>query len=752
MSRGEINVNKPIDLVRKLDHVELDLTNRPPPPAESSDTLDLGTLANALHRQIWLFAIVFSAVVVLAIAITLTQTPRYTAQAQIVLTTEARDQIAPAKSGAGQPAAEMSDRTDTEVQILQSRELADKVSSALELANDPAFLPRAPHPGLFARTVAMVSGGSAAQPAPPSVAEIHRGVVDEVLGSLRVSRISETRAVQISFTSTSASLAARIANEYARQYTSRRVREELDANRGATRFLAKRLDELRAQAQADTQRVQQYRVDHNLLSTSGASLTEQEISSFNQEVATAKAQAAEDEARLNAARAQLRRGSTGDDVGEALSSPVVSGLRAKQAEVSGRLADLQSRYGAHYPDVIKTQSELTDVNAQIQAEIKRVISNLEAKRAVSNDRVESLSASLNTARGALAGNNQSLAGLDDLERRAQASQAVYDSYLNRYKETVAAEGTESPDADVVSWAEPPQAPSSPRLILNLFLGVVLGAGLGFVSAFLAETLFSGITTGTEVEEKLGLPCLADIPIPSSLTPRLRGTPEALVTNGRSAVSEAFKNLRTSLDYGASTPPKVIAITSSLPKEGKSTIVACLGRSMAHDGERVLLIDCDAVQTSLSRRICGSNRSKGLAQLLRGECEFDDVVHIDELTGVHLLPLASARHERGEPLVTRKLLELLEELRTRYDRIIIDTAPVLPIAETRLATALADATIMVAHWRSTPDHAVRASLRLLPSKYVNVVGVVLSRVNMRKQMKYARGEPSYYFKRYRGYYA
>jgi polysaccharide biosynthesis transport protein len=751
MSRGEIDVNKPIDLVRKLDHVELDLTNRPPPPAEPSDTLDLGTLTSALHRQIWLFAIVFSTVLILAITITFTQTPRYTAKAQIVLTT-ARDQIAPEKTGAGQRPVETMDRTDTEVQILQSRELADKVASALELTNEPGFAPGARKPGLIARGMAMLSGGSAAPLAPPSAADIHRQVVDEVLGSLRVSRVAETRAVQISFTSTSPLLAARIANEYARQYTSRRVREELDANRGATRFLARRLDELRAQAQADTRRVQQYRVDHNLLSTSGASLTEQEISSYNQEVTTAKAQAAEDEARLNAARAQLQRGSTGDDVGEALSSSVVSGLRAKQAEVSGRLADLRSRYGANHPDLIKAKSELADVNDQIQAEIKRVISNLEARKRVSNDRLESLSGSLNTARGALAGNNQALAGLDDLERRAQASQAVYDSYLNRYKETVAAEGTESPDADVVSWAETPQAPSSPRLILNLFLGAVLGAGLGFVSAFLAETLFSGLTTGTEVEEKLGLPCLADIPIPSSLTPRLRGSPEALVANGRTPLSEAFKNLRTSIDYGTATPPKVIAITSALPKEGKSTIVACLGRSMASDGERVLLIDCDAVQTSLSRRICGSNRSTGLAQLLRGECGFDDVVQIDELTGVHLLPLASARHERGEPLVTRKLLELIEELRGRYDRIIIDTAPVLPIAETRLATALADATIVVAHWRSTPDHAVRAALRLLPSKYVNVVGVVLSRVNMRKQSKYARGEPSYYFKQYRAYYA
>jgi polysaccharide biosynthesis transport protein len=743
-------VNKPIDLVRKLDHVELDLANRPAPPAEVSDTLDLGTLASALHRQIWLFAIVFLTVVVLSVAITFTQTPRYTAKAQIVLTT-ARDQIAPVKSGSGQPVAETTDRTDTEVQILQSRELADKVASALELVNEPSFAPQPSKPGLLGRAVALVTGGQTAAP-PPSAADIHRSVVDEVLDSLRVSRVAETRAVQISFTSTSPTLAARIANEYARQYTSRRVREELDTNRGATRFLAKRLDELRAQAQADTQRVQQYRVDHNLLSTSGASLTEQEISSYNQAVATARAQEAEDEARLNAARTQLQRGSTGDDVGEALSSPVVSGLRAKQAEVSGRLADLQSRYGANYPDLIKTKSELADVNQQIQAEIKRVISNLEARRRVSADRLDSLTGSLSTARSALAGNNQSLAGLDDLERRAQASQAVYDSYLNRYKETVAAEGTESPDADVVSWAEMPQKPSSPRLILNVFLGIVLGAGLGFVSAFLAETLFSGITTGTEVEEKLGLPCLADIPIPSSLTPRLRGTPEALVANGRTPLSEAFKNLRTSLDYATTTPPKVIAVTSALPKEGKSTIVACLGRSMASDGERVLLIDCDTVQTSLSRRALGSGRTTGLAELLRGECSFDDVLQIDELSGVHMLPLASTRHEGGEPLVTRKLLELIEELRGRYDRIIIDTAPVLPIAETRLATALADATIMVAHWRSTPDHAVRAALRLLPSKYVNVVGVVLSRVNMRKQSKYARGEPSYYFKQYRAYYA
>jgi succinoglycan biosynthesis transport protein ExoP len=742
-------VTKALEIIRE-PHGDVALSHAPQGRPRSSDRLDLAALLTVLRRRLALFLGIAGAVTALAVLITAMQKPLYTAKSQIVLDMK-QEQIAPSTpqdASLAQP-----DRTDTEVQVLLSRRLADEVALSLHLAEDPTFDPAlTPPAGIRASFWKLVGLMPPYVRPDPHSPEIRRQMIDSLQGALQVTRLGETRAVEVSITATSAFYAAQIANEYARQYTGAQLRQKLQEKQVAVKFLASRLDELRAQAQADTQRVQQYRIANNLLSTSGASLTEQEISAYNQAVASAKAQEAEDEARLSTAQSQVRSGSSGDDVGEALSSGVVSGLRAKQAEISGRLADLQSRYGDNHPDVIKAKSELKDVDAQIQAEIGRVISNLQAKRTVSTDRLGSLSTTLSTARGSLQSNNAAMAGLDDLERRAQASQALYDTYLNRYKETVASGGTERADATVVSWADRPLMPSSPKWPLNIVLGVAIGLGAGFAAAFIAEMLFSGLTTGAEVEQQLGLAYLAGVPLTSTLSPRPRTTPEEAVAEPRSAFAEAFRSLRTSLQYIAPRSPQVIAITSALPKEGKTTIAACLARSMALDGQRVIILDCDAVQSGLSRRLCPARRTSGLVELLNGEATFDEVMEVDAFSGAHVLPQAS-RH-RGPPgqIVGDPMFALIDSLKEQYDHIIIDTAPVLPIAETRLITAIADATILVARWRHTPDHAIKAALRLLPPKYVNVVGVVLSKVNMKRQGSYGRGDAAYYYRDYKEYYS
>lgn len=741
-------MTKALDIKRE-HRGELARINAPPAIQHSSDRLDLAALWTMLRRRMVLFLSVAALVLLAAIVLTARQTPLYTARAQLVMD-ERQERIAPRSDQEQAPGDP--DRTDTEVQVLLSRELAAHVVDALGLVRNPDF-----NPALKVET-SRWSGmlqriGLAAAPAPrplPSAEETRRHVTDRVLDGLKVTRQAETRAVEISFTAPTRDEAALIANEYARQYTGAQLQQKLQENKEATQFLAGRLERLRAQAQADTLKVQQYRIANNLLSTSGASLTEQEISSYNQAVANARAQAAEDQARLGTAQSQLRHGSAGDDVGEALNSPVVTGFRERQAALSEQLADLETRYGDNHPDVIKARNQVADIDRQIQAEIARVISNLQAKRQVSEDRLGSLSGSLSHARGSLQQNNRAMAKLDDLVRGAQASQELYESYLNRYKETVAAGGTERPDAKVISWAEVPLVPSSPKWGLSLFLGVVIGLAAGFAAAFVAEMTFSGLTTGEDVEQRLSLPYLAGIPSLRSVG-RTRDTPEQAATETRTAFSESFQALRTSLHYANPPRPQVVAITSALPKEGKSTIAACLARVLANDGRRTLLIDCDVVRGQVSRRLCGTQRSHGLLELLNGEASLEEAVAHDSRSPLHVLPLSS-KGRRADNFADKRLLELIEALRGRYDHIIIDTAPVLPITATRLICAMADATVIVARWRHTPDHAVRAALRLLPAQYVNVVGVVLSRINAKRQSRYGRGDAGFYFNKYREYYA
>jgi capsular exopolysaccharide synthesis family protein len=370
---------------------------------------------------------------------------------------------------------------------------------------------------------------------------------------------------------------------------------------------------------------------------------------------------------------------------------------------------------------------------------------------VSQQRLGSLTSTLGQARGALAQNNRAMVDLKDLEQRAQTSQELYQSYLNRYKQLSAREGTEQPTATVLTNARLPRRPSSPNRVLNMALALVLGSALGVAAAFAREMYFAGITTGSEVTRKLHVRYLGLVPTVSSVT-KARETPTSLiVADPRSFFAESFRSLRASIRFAAGKNAKVIAITSALPNEGKTATAICLARSIAMSGENTLLIDCDLRQQGVSRRLPDRDGRPGLIEVLRGAATIDDALSKDAQTGLHVLPVAHA-DDQAELLTGVEMDRLLAQLRERFDAIVIDTAPVLPIADARLMLSKADANVFVVRWRSTPDHAVRAAFRQLPHDRNSVTGVVLTRVDLKKLGRFGLGDDAFYYDRYKSYYA
>lgn len=725
----------------------------PAPPPPPDDRLDLRAIYFALRRQRHVILMTIAAFVVLAIAITSMQTPMYSASSRVVLNT-GDDLVVGKKSDSdSDPSrAVASDVVDTEAEVIRSSELALSVARALNLDNNPRFsTAAAPRESKLHAALSAIGLARPAKPVDPSPKAAERAVVDKLLSSLSVERIGTTYAFNILIKMSNAVDAQAIANEYATQFTQLDLNRKRDNGSTAATFLSKRLEELRQQAQADTARVQQYRIANHLLSTTGASLSEQEISSYNEAATTARAQAAEDQARLATARAQLQAGSTGDDVGEALNSPVVSTLRTRRAEVSGRLASLEAQFGPLYPGVQKARSELQDIDSQITAEIKRVISNLEAKVRVSSGRLSSIQGSLGSAQGQLVSNNRAMVGLDDLTRRAEASQQLYDSYLAQYKQTVASQGTERPEARVISYADLPGSPISPKPILNVLLALVIGAGIGIVIALVREMLYSGLSTAADIENRLGIRCLGSVPALNSILPQEESPVAAIINEPESGFAEAFRGVRTSLQYALDGPRQVLMISSALPREGKTTVSACLARMAALNGEQVVLVDADPRHRGASRLVRGYGTRPGLIEVLRGEAPLDEALIQDQSSDAWILPIRGTTGRLGDLLIGEEMNQLIEALRARFSLVIFDSAPILPMADTRSLAAKMDAVVMVARWRATADHAVRNALRLLPHDLVPIAGVVLSQVDVRKQAKFGYGDTGFYYEQYRYYY-
>lgn len=717
-----------------------------------ADRLDLQGLWLIFRRRLRVFF--FTAIIIFDIAAlaAVWLPPRYTATAVVIL--NASDQpVTPSSQKVKTDDPESNSDVETEMAIITSREIASKVVDYLHLENDPDMRAMLRGGGLTARIGRAI--GLIQDPPPSELsltdrARLRATVIAQMAGNLNVQRVSSAYAFSVAFTDSNPIRAAAIANATAHIYTEDQISRKQQQNRQAVTLLGDRIEVLKSQAQADYNAVQGYRIDNNLLSTTGASLTEQEISAYNQEVASARAQAAADRARLSTARRQLQNGSMGDDVGEALSSPVIQSLRVKRSDLSARVANYAGSLGPRNPDFLDALRQLADVDVQIQAEINRVISNLDAQARVSQQRLDSLTGSLGAARGTLAQNNRAMVALDDLQRRADTSQALYESYLNRYKEAVAADGAERPSSRMVSDARIPMVPSFPNKSLILTLGLLLGLGGGFMAAVVTELAFTGLTTGEDVKRRLRVPYFGGVPDFGKLDPPVADPVKVVKDDPRSPFSQSVRGVLTKLRQTVS-PSQVVMVTSALPNEGKTTMAACLAQAAARTGERVIVIDCDSSRHQLSDTYATNDGQPGLREVLNGEVTIAAALREDKERGFHLLPIVKA-FDADEPQIdATKMAALIAQLRDHFHLILLDTAPILPVAEGRELAAAADTVLMLGQWRKTSEQALASALDLLPPRVRATAGVVLSRIDMKKQSRFAREDAGAFYHSYRGYY-
>jgi uncharacterized protein involved in exopolysaccharide biosynthesis/MinD-like ATPase involved in chromosome partitioning or flagellar assembly len=694
---------------------------------QPSDRLNIHEIVSIFNRRIALFAIVAFIVFELAQAITFAMPRVYSATAQIALD-RISEQVAP-KGSSVVDADQSSSDVDTQVQVLTSRELAGKVVDAQGLAKDPTFLP------------------------PKFHGDRQQASIDRLINNLDVERVKTAFVITLSYQDTDPVRAARVANAVAETYSQQQVSGQRSANSKAATFLSAQIGRLRDQAQNDMRALQEYRVANNLLSTTGATLTEQEISSYNQQVAQARAQAIEDSARLSTAKKQLLISASGADIGQSLSSPVIQGLRQQRATISAHVADLSTRYGPKYPELADARSQLRDIDLQIQTEVLRELSSLDAQARVSAQRLASLQSSLGGARSALAQNNRAMVDLDDLQRRATTSQELYQSYLDRYKTVAAQAGTEAPNARVLSEAKVPGAPSSPRVVLNLALGLLMGLMLGAAAAIAAELYFTGFTTGDEIERRLGLPYLGGVPALKSIEPR-EATPLATVEQfPRSGFAESFRLILASVRHGRDTRHGVIAVTSALPGEGKSTLAVCLAAASAiGTNDRVVAIDLDVTRHRLSDLTIKNRTKPGLREVLREGKPIEDALVQIAGSNLYVLPVTT-EFEKKEQITRGGLVHtLVTKLREHFSLVILDCPPLLPVAEARDLVALADDVVLVAAWRKTTESALRGAIRMLSPLAVAKTGIALTKINMKKQARFGAGDPTAFYKKYRQYYS
>ena len=713
------------------------------PASSSTGILDL---IKTYRRHLTLFVLVASGVMLAVAAYTLLQTPRYTANATLVIAPRPADIGSDRTSALSDPAADSS--VDTQVEMLKSRTLAAQVVDRLGLADADRF-ETLMHVPSFRDRVPLLAANA------PAVAASARrdAAIDRLQQGVDVHRTAQTFALNVAFEHHDRRLAVDIVNTYAREFVAQSTVVKRGGSESSVALLRGQLDHARREVAAADSALGRYKVVHNLMSVQGGTIAEQQLSSLDGQVALARAGEAEATARLQTARRQLARGSSGDDLGEALGSPVIQQLRSQRAALSSQVANLAGLYGPKYPPLAAAQRQVADIDAQIQGEITRTIANLEAQHEVASRRTGSLAGSAGGARAQVVNNNVASIALGGLQLRSETAHQSYAQLLNRLNEISIQSATTQADARVAALAAVPTRPTSPNLPINLLVGALLATAIGLGAVFLKQGTDHGIRTLEDVEGRLQLPYLAGLPTLGSAVRHVGGSDpiSALVDHSGSAYAEGYRNLAASVLQSASAGTvRTIALTSALPNEGKTTASIGLARIVAMSGVSVVLVDADMRRPSIANAL-GLRPTVGLQQVLQGDATLDEALLPDVDSTLTILPMLRAGLSASSALGNGSFDALIEDLKARFDVVIFDASPVLPVVDGRLVAKKVDSTVLLVRWRKTPDAAVEMAIHLLQSLGVNMTGVALSRVDLHALARSGYGDPAQFMGSYSGYY-
>lgn len=647
-----------------------------------------------------------------------------------------------------------SDVIQGEVELLYSRELAKRVASQLGLAADPAFngdLVEADSSWLAdARSwlsiavnsvrEALGQGASAEDPLTPDDAanQLDREIVDQLLGALDVRQAAEAPIIRVSYTSGNPRVAATIANSVADLYIEGQRELKSSETRDARVWLQERITALRTEVEDKEREIEELRAETGILSSNedDASIAAQQMSELSSQRITAILE-------RQRAESQLERNAES----EVLASPVIQGLRLKEEELTRELGTNAVEYGPKHPIIMNLQESLRGIQAGIAAERGRILAKLQSEVESARQREAQLNLSLEQLAKDVEATNNRLVEIRGLERDVAAKRSLLENFLVRMQETAQQEDIQQPDARIISFAEVPETPSFPNKKLFVLLAFCGSGFVGVALTYLLQSVDTSFQTVAQIREDLEMPVL-------QVFPMVRGwfghvNPVAFVLDKpKSAFGEALRNLHVTL-FTVRHPPKVVLFTSSLPNEGKTSLTLAFGRFLATTGRPVVAIDCDLRKPS-AHRVLEGNRQPGLADHLLGNVSLEETIQTDQESGLHFVAAGLATDNPTDLLGSPIMHAAIAKLSRMYSIVLLDTAPVLAVADTRVLQPFADKTVLVVRWRSTPRRAASEAVRILEkTEYsFSIAGVVLNCVDVKSYRHYDEG---YYHHSVRKYY-
>ncbi|OED43397.1 hypothetical protein AB833_03885 [Chromatiales bacterium (ex Bugula neritina AB1)] len=638
----------------------------------------------------------------------------------------------------------------TQFEVLRSRKLAKRVMEEMGLYSHPELSrPEDKNLGIPVSTIdtSLTESSNGANSYSGSEAfeleaePIERQIaVNRFLKKLSVTPIKNTKLVRISFESSDAVLAARVANKIADSYILSYMDSRMEMGEKATSWLGERLTQHKLKLDESQDRLLSYKEEYGLVDIQGTvgKLTEQEIGIVTSKLLDAEGKMAQSKIVFDDVAATRQKGAKA-----LLGLPVIDSnemvrrFKLDVQEAQFNLNELSNRYGNKHPKVVDAQSRLTTAQSNLDTQIYNIVDTIEKNYILAQQSVSSLRTTLDKGKKEIQQVDRSKIELMNLQREVELNQKMYDTLYTRMREVDEAENMSTTNAQVSEYAEAPIRPVKPRKILIVLLTLLVSLAAAIAAAILVESLNTTVSSTEDVESELKLRMLGIIPLVSKKMLRKKGmtalVPGSLVDD-RGSFEESIRTVRTSISLDElENPHQVIMVTSALPGEGKSTVASHLAHSLSQI-EKVLLIECDLRRPSLHRAFDFKD-SIGLAQLLSGDAKFVNCIKINAIDSLDVIPAGSIPASPLELLTTKRFKHLIEQMKKRYDRIVIDSAPVQAVSDALILGQMADAVIYAVKANSTETGVSARGVKRLREAGIHMAGAVVTQVNIRKISSY-----------------
>ena len=636
---------------------------------------------------------------------------------------------------------------ETEIKILQSDLLALQVIRELNLDRRPEFggnvlpspsLDLAPDPLQVdpARASALLGGFK---------------------GNLRVALSPSSRIIEVHYRSADPQMAASVVNTLMQTYVDNNVKSRFESTMQASDWLQKQLVDMQMKVESSQEKLVRYQKEHEILGIDEKqNITTAKLDELNKELTAAESERMDKEAFYRLvesgdpdAIASTAGSADAQGAGVQPASQLLESLRNRQADLKIQIADLNTQFGPSYPKVAQLNNQLKEVDSQIQAEMKKVVSKVRGQYMTSLQRENMLRDALEKQKQEANKLNESAIEYNLLKRDAETYRTLYEGLLQKLKEAGVSAGLKANNFHIVDSARPPSSPIEPNIPRNLSYGALLGLATGVGLAFLLEGLDNTIRTTEQAQLVSGLPPLGMIPLGSKAARDSASSRRLVIASSKEAVelvtqvrpqsqmAESYRALRTSLLLSnLGSPPKVIMVTSALPQEGKTTTSINCSVVLAQKGVRVLLVDADLRRPSIHKTL-GMGPRSGLSNVLTGSTTLEQVIACPPvLPSLHVLPAGTPPPNPAELLASSNMRDVLAQLREQYDHIVVDTPPSLSVTDAVVLSQRADAVVLVIRSGQTTKQALRRARDILARVNAKVVGVLLNAVDL--------SSPDYYY--------